>query len=103
VLQPSDHLSGSPLDILQDLHDLPVLGVPGLDTVLQMGPHRSQAEGENYLPLPAGPPFFNAAQNTVGLLGCKRTLLAHVQLLVYQDSQVLLCRATLKEIFPQFV
>ena len=29
VLQPSDHLSGPPL------------GAPGLDAVLQMGPHKS--------------------------------------------------------------
>ena len=30
-------------------------------------------------------------------------LLAHVQLLVHQNPQVLLHRAALKEIFPQFV
>ena len=30
----SPHLSGPPLDPLQELHILPVLGVPGLDTVL---------------------------------------------------------------------
>ena len=41
VLQPSDHLSGSPLDPLQELHVLSVLGTPGLDAVLQMGPHKS--------------------------------------------------------------
>eukprot|EP00198_Chlamydomonas_reinhardtii_P004847 XP_001694183.1 predicted protein [Chlamydomonas reinhardtii] len=41
VLQPSDHLRGPPLDPLQELHILPVLGAPGLDTVLQMGPHKS--------------------------------------------------------------
>ena len=38
-----------------------------------------------------------------GLPGCKRTLLAHVQLLVCQDSQVLLHRAAMKEIFPHSV
>ena len=41
VLQPSDHLSGPPLDPLQELHILPLLGAPGLDAVLQMGPHKS--------------------------------------------------------------
>ena len=41
VLQPSDHLCGPPLDPLQELHILPVLGAPGLDAVLQMGPHKS--------------------------------------------------------------
>jgi len=29
VLQPSDHLSSPPLDPLQELHVLPVLGAPG--------------------------------------------------------------------------
>ena len=41
VLQPSDHLSGPPLDLLQELHILRVLGVPGLDAVLHVGPHKS--------------------------------------------------------------
>jgi len=45
VLQPSDHLCGPPQDPLQELHVLPVLGATGLDTVLQMGPHKSRAEG----------------------------------------------------------
>ena len=40
VLQPSDHLSGPPLDPLQELHVIRVLGALGLDAVLQMGPHR---------------------------------------------------------------
>jgi len=70
------------------------------DTVVQVGPHKSQVEGDNHLPLPVGHSFFNAAQNTVGLPGCKRVLLARVQLLVHQDPQVLFCRAALKEIFP---
>ena len=99
MLQPSDHLSGPPLEPLQELHILPVVGVPDLDAVLQMGPHKSRVEGYYHLPLTAGLSFFNAAQDTVGLPGCKRTLLAHVQLLVHQDPKVLLCRAALKEIF----
>jgi len=37
VLQPSDHLHGPPLDLLQQPLIPPVLGAPGLDTVLQMG------------------------------------------------------------------
>jgi len=39
------------------------------------------------------------AHHTVGLLGCKRTLLAHVQLFIYRDPQVLLHRAALNELF----
>jgi len=36
VLQPSDHLSGPPLDPFQELHVFLVLGPPGLDAVLQI-------------------------------------------------------------------
>ena len=56
VLQPSGHLSGPPLDLLQELHILPVLGAPGLDAVLHMGPHKSRVERDNPLPLPPGHP-----------------------------------------------
>ena len=38
VLQPSDHLHGPPLDLLQQLHIPSVLGAPGLDALLQMWP-----------------------------------------------------------------
>ena len=98
VLQPSDHLSDPPLDPLQELHVLPVLGCSTPD-----GASQDLSRVGNHLPLPTGHPFYNAAQSTVGLPGCKQTLLAHVQLLVYKDPQVLLRRAALKEIFPRFV
>ena len=45
VLQPSDHLHGPPLDPLQQLHVLLVLGAPELDAVLQVGSHESRVEG----------------------------------------------------------
>jgi len=45
VLQPSDHLSGPPLELLQQLHIPPVLRAPNLDAVLQMGPHKGRTEG----------------------------------------------------------
>jgi len=41
----------------------------------------------NHLPLPAVYFFFNAVQDTYGLLDCKHTLLVHVQL-IHQDPQV---------------
>ena len=41
VLQPSDHHSGPPLDLVQERHILPALGAPGLEVILQMGPHKS--------------------------------------------------------------
>jgi len=59
VLQLSDYLHGHPLDSLQQLHlhIIPVLGAPGLDIVLQMGPHKGRVEGDNCLSLPTGPLF----------------------------------------------
>ena len=38
--------------------------------------------------------------NKVGLLGCKRTLLAHVQLFTHQHPQVLLSRAAPNPFMP---
>ncbi|KAK4831174.1 LOW QUALITY PROTEIN: hypothetical protein QYF61_015644 [Mycteria americana] len=101
VLQPSDHFHGPPLDPLQQLHVFPLLRAPELDTVLQMSSHQSRGEGQNHLPGPAGHSSFDAAQDTVGLRGCKHTLLAHVQLFVHQYPQVLFRRAALDHIVPQ--
>jgi len=70
----------APLDPLQQVHVFPVLRAPELDTGLQVGSHQSRAEEQNHLPLPAGHAFLDAAQDTVGLLGCKCTLRGHVEL-----------------------
>ena len=61
-----------------------MLGAPGLDTVLQMGPHKGRAEEDNH---PAGHLSFDAVQDTVGLLGHKHTLLAHVKPPVSKDPR----------------
>ena len=45
VLQPSDHLHSPPLDLLQQLHVLLVLGVPELDAILQEGLMRAEQRG----------------------------------------------------------
>ena len=74
-----------------------------MDAALQVGPHKGRAEGDNHLPGPAGHFSADAAQDAVGLLGCKCTLLAHVELFVYQSPQVPLCRAALNEFFSQSV
>ncbi|KAK4817028.1 hypothetical protein QYF61_026034 [Mycteria americana] len=74
VLQLSDHLRGPPLDPLQQVHAFPVLRTPELDAVLQ---------------------------DTVGFLGCERTLLAHVQFFIHQYPQVLLFKAALNPFIPQ--
>jgi len=103
VFQPSDHFGGPPLDPLQQVHVFPVLRAPELDTGLQVGSHQSGAEGQNPLPRPAGHTAFDAAQDTVGCLGCERTLLAHVQLFNHQYPQVLLGRAALNPFISQSV
>ena len=54
VLQPSDQLFGLPLDLLQQLHILLVLGAPGLDALFWMQPPKGRIEGDNSLPVPAG-------------------------------------------------
>ncbi|NXC65955.1 LBN protein, partial [Anhinga anhinga] len=46
-----------------------------LDAALQVGSHQSRVEGQNHLPRPAGHASFDAAQDTLGFLGCKCTLL----------------------------
>ncbi|KAK4811312.1 LOW QUALITY PROTEIN: hypothetical protein QYF61_024448 [Mycteria americana] len=101
VFQPSDHFRGPPLDPLQQLHVFRVLRAPELDAVLQVRSHQSGVEGQNPLPRPAGHASFDAAQDTVGLLGCERTLPAHVQLFIHQYPQVLFRRAALNHIIPQ--
>ncbi|KAK4815575.1 LOW QUALITY PROTEIN: hypothetical protein QYF61_004092 [Mycteria americana] len=102
VLQPSDHFRGPPLNPIQQIHVL-VLRAPELDAVLQVRSHQSGVEGQNHLPRPAGHASFDAARDTVGLLGCERTLSAHVQLFIHQYLQVLFCRAALDHIIPQSV
>jgi len=73
VRQASGLLHGTSMDTLQQFHVLSVLGIPGLNTVLQLGSHKG--EGDTPFPLPAGPPSFNAAQDKVVLSGCKRAIL----------------------------
>ena len=62
------------------------LRVPHLDTVFQKRPHEGRVEGDNPLPLPAGHPSFYAAQDTFSCLGCKHTLLPHIQLFIHLGS-----------------
>jgi len=60
-----------------------------------------QSIERHHLPLPLGHHSIDADQYTVGLLGCKRTLLALLQDFVHQNLQVLLHRAALSEFFSQ--
>ena len=58
---------------------------------------------ENYVPLPARQPSFDATQYVFGLAGSKYTLLANVKFLTSQHFQVLLPRAALNPFSTQTV
>ena len=101
MLQPLDYLCGPSLNSFQQLCFPLVLGTPGLDIVLQTGPYKGQSRQS-----PSSPcchPSVDAAQNTVGFLGCKSTLLVRVKFFIHQDFQVLSCSAVLKELLSQSV
>jgi len=61
-----------------------------------VGPHKGSVEEDNPLSCSAGRPSFDATQDTADLLGCKFTMLAHVQLFVLLDPQVLHIRLKAK-------
>jgi len=61
----------------------------------------TRAKGQNPLPHPAGHASLDASQDTVGFLGCRCTLLAHVDLLIHRYPQVLLLSAALKPLSAQ--
>ncbi|KAK4827796.1 hypothetical protein QYF61_021788 [Mycteria americana] len=82
------------------VHVFLMLWASELDAVLQVGFHQSEVEGQNHLPQPAGHASFDAAQDTVGFLGCERTLLAHIQFFIHWYPQVL-CRAALNPLIAQ--
>ena len=98
LLQPSDHLSGSPLDSFQELCIFLVFGDSRCSA--PNGASQELSRAGQSPPSPCWPPIFNAAQDIVGFPGYKRTLLACVQPLIHPDPQVL-HRAALKEFFPQ--
>ena len=101
VFQPSEHFCGPSLDPLQQIHVCLVLKAPELDVGLHVGSHQSGVEGQNHLSRPAGHASCDTAQDTVGLLGCERTLLGHVELFVSQHPPVHLFRAALNPFSAQ--
>ena len=83
VFQSSDCLHGPPLD--EALH---LLGAPGLvDAVLQMGPQEGRVERDNHLPVPAGHPSSDGAQDTICFQSCTSTLLNAFQLSAFKDRK----------------
>lgn len=55
-----------------------------------MGASWAEQRGTNPLPLLAATPLLVQPQVTIGLLGCKSSVLAHIQLFVHQDPEILL-------------
>jgi len=76
VLQPLDHLCGSPLDPFQHLNILSVLEAPGLDTVLQIWSNKGREEGTLTSLSLMATLLLMQPRIAVGLLGCKHALLA---------------------------
>jgi len=91
------------LVLLQQVHVFSVLRAPELDAGLQVGSQQSGVEWQNHLRRPAGHASFDADQGTIGLLGCERTLPAHVQFFIHEYHQVLLCRVALNLLILQSV
>ena len=89
VLHSFDHFCCPPLDTLQQVKIPPVLRTEQLDTLLQMRSHQHRVEGQDHFPQPADHAPLDAAQDTVGFLGCEGTLLAHVQLAIHHYFQVI--------------
>ena len=85
VLQLFARLCGLPLDPLHQLHVLSHAEGPR---------HRSPGQSRGG----QSPPSLVAAQDALGFLGWKCTLLAHTELLVHWNPQVL-CKADLSEFF----
>jgi len=59
-----------------------------------MGPHKGRVGRDNHLPVPAGHPSSDTAQDPAGLPGCKHTLLAHVKFFSRKSSAMLLARGS---------
>ena len=80
MLQPFDHPCTPPLHLLQQVSAFFLCWEP--QAWMQNSRwrlHEGRVERKNPLPHRAATPFFDAAQDTVGLQGCKDTMLAHVK------------------------
>ncbi|KAJ7407064.1 armadillo repeat containing 1 [Pitangus sulphuratus] len=101
MLQSSYQHGGPPLDSLQQVDVFIVLGVPELGTAFQVGCHRNRVEGRNHPPKPADHTSFDAAQDVVGLLGCKCTLPSRIKLFIHKHQQVILARTNVYQFSAQ--
>ncbi|KAK4832175.1 LOW QUALITY PROTEIN: hypothetical protein QYF61_020955 [Mycteria americana] len=74
---------------------------PKLNTVFEVQPHQCRVQGDVHFPSPAGHTIPDTSQDAIGLLGHLGTLLAHIQLVVNQHPQVLLCWAAFQPLSPK--
>jgi len=98
-----NHFCGLPLDMTQQVHISVIPRIPHLDTVLHMMSHHCRIEAQDHLLPASNHTPFDGAQDTVCFLGCKGTLLIHVQLTIPQYPQVIFSRAVLCSFIPQLV
>jgi len=98
MLQSLQHLHGPSLDSVHYVHISLALMSPEMDMLLQMCPHQCPVEGKDHSPQPGGSTFPSAAQDTISVLCCKGTLLAHVRLGVHQDTLDLFCKAAFQRV-----
>ncbi|KAK4817942.1 hypothetical protein QYF61_002786 [Mycteria americana] len=94
VLQTLHQLHCPSLDTLQHLNVSLVVGGPKLNTGFEVRPHQC-------CPSPAGHAISDTSQDAIGFLGHLGTLLAHIQAVVNQHPQVLLCWAAFQPLFPK--
>lgn len=89
MLQSLKHLHGHLLHSSQNVCIFLALGSPATDTAFQKCPQWCSPSFDLLA-------LLNAAQGAVVLLCCKTTMLAHVQVSVHQDTQVLFWKAPLQ-------
>ncbi|KAJ7426012.1 hypothetical protein WISP_19978 [Willisornis vidua] len=91
----------SSLDPLQPLNIFRELRDPELSTILKVWPHQRRVQGKDHCPGPAGHTILDPGQDPIGLLGHLGTMLAHVELPVNPNPQVLLPLAALQPLCAQ--
>lgn len=96
------HALGIPL--LNSLHFVNVLlllGVQVLNTVDLLWSNKCWVDGDNHFPQHTGYSSANTTQDTASVFSCQGTLLAYVQLTVYQHTQVIFSRAAPQPVSSQ--
>ncbi|KAK4823743.1 hypothetical protein QYF61_006012 [Mycteria americana] len=99
LLQTLHQLHCPSLDTLQHLNVSLVVKGPKLNTVFEVRPHQCRVQGHDHFSGPASHTISDISQDAIGILGHLGTLLAHIQVAVNQNTQVLLCWAAFQPLF----